>query len=352
MLRGRPSGIPLPAQRAMSAMKARVRVLSGWEKICSGGPSSTIAPWSRKITRSAASRANRISWLTTSMVMPPRLSSRITLSTLPTSSGSSAEVGSGNSISFRLRAGAPARPPPRCRRPGKSAALLLSAGKLRRIGARFFRKSDAIERGKRNALCLLARPAQDLHQRQSNVSERRHMGIEIEGLEHHADASPHGVDIRRARHDVDAVDPDGAARRLLKPVAAAQQRALARPRRSDDEDELLRRDAEIDSAQHLDVMEALAQPADLEDRRGSAHDPIQPHGGVCTVGSYPGISGTPYQGNPVTAAEPASGATPNHFSCILAIVLSSFMHSMAFSKLLRISPEALRSGAAQTSPVI
>ena len=51
-----------------------------------------------KITRSAASRAKRISWLTTSMVMPAAFSSRITASTEPTSSGSSAEVGSSNSI--------------------------------------------------------------------------------------------------------------------------------------------------------------------------------------------------------------------------------------------------------------
>src|SRR6516164_9370443 len=59
-----------------------------------------------KITRSAASRAKRISWLTTSMVMPPLLSWRMTLSTLPTSSGSRADVGSSNSIIFGSRASA------------------------------------------------------------------------------------------------------------------------------------------------------------------------------------------------------------------------------------------------------
>src|SRR5712692_2847653 len=153
-------------------MKVRVRVSLGLEKICSGEPSSTIAPWSMKMTRSAASRAKRISWLTTSMVMPARLSARMTLSTLPTSSGSSAEVGSSNSITF-----------------GSSA-------------------------GERDPLRLRARLAQHLDQRQGDVSERRHMRIEIERLEHHADPSSHGVDIRRMRHDVDAVDPDRAAGRL------------------------------------------------------------------------------------------------------------------------------------------
>ena len=51
-----------------------------------------------KITRSATSRANAISWVTTIMVMPPAARSRMTDSTSPTSSGSSAEVGSSKSI--------------------------------------------------------------------------------------------------------------------------------------------------------------------------------------------------------------------------------------------------------------
>ena len=51
-----------------------------------------------KTTRSAALRAKRISWLTTTIVMPDSRSSRITASTLPTSSGSSALVGSSNSM--------------------------------------------------------------------------------------------------------------------------------------------------------------------------------------------------------------------------------------------------------------
>ena len=69
--------------------------------------------------------------------------------------------------------------------------------------------------------------------------------------------------------------PDRAAGRLLEPVAAAQQRALARARRADDEDQLLRHDREIDAAQHLDVVERLAQAADVEDG--------VPRGGVMTA---------------------------------------------------------------------
>jgi len=59
---------------------------------------STNTPPSTKITRSATSRAKLISCVTTSIVMPSRAKSRITSSTSPISSGSSAEVGSSNSI--------------------------------------------------------------------------------------------------------------------------------------------------------------------------------------------------------------------------------------------------------------
>ena len=68
----------------------------------SGGPCSTTTPPSMKTTRSATSRANAISWVTTIMVMPSSASCRMTVRTSPTSSGSSAEVGSSKSISSGL----------------------------------------------------------------------------------------------------------------------------------------------------------------------------------------------------------------------------------------------------------
>ena len=51
-----------------------------------------------KITRSDTSRAKPISWVTITMVIPSLARFFITSSTSPTSSGSSAEVGSSNSI--------------------------------------------------------------------------------------------------------------------------------------------------------------------------------------------------------------------------------------------------------------
>src|SRR6266571_4748408 len=59
-----------------------------------------ICPASMKITRFATCRAKPISWLTTSMVMPSWASATIVSSTSLTISGSSAEVGSSNSMIF------------------------------------------------------------------------------------------------------------------------------------------------------------------------------------------------------------------------------------------------------------
>ncbi len=59
-----------------------------------------------KTTLSATSRAKAISWVTTTIVMPSAASSRMTASTSPTSSGSSALVGSSKSISLGFMASA------------------------------------------------------------------------------------------------------------------------------------------------------------------------------------------------------------------------------------------------------
>src|SRR3990170_2830843 len=91
---------------AMRATNSRVLAWAGSPKTRAGGPSSTISPWSMKTTRSAAARANCSSWLTTTIVMPDSRIARITASTLPTSSGSSAEVGSSKSMIFGSSASA------------------------------------------------------------------------------------------------------------------------------------------------------------------------------------------------------------------------------------------------------
>ena len=74
------------------------RGLSGFSKNSCGGLSTLITPSSIKITRLATSRAKPISWVTHTIVMPSCASLTITSSTSPIISGSSADVGSSNSM--------------------------------------------------------------------------------------------------------------------------------------------------------------------------------------------------------------------------------------------------------------
>ena len=74
------------------------RSLLGFSKISLGLPSSTCLPSAMNITRVPTSFAKPISCVTTTIVMLSFASYFITSSTSPTISGSSAEVGSSNSI--------------------------------------------------------------------------------------------------------------------------------------------------------------------------------------------------------------------------------------------------------------
>ena len=89
----------------------------------------------------ATSRAKPISCVTTIMVMPSSASARMTSRTSPTSSGSSADVGSSNSMSFGCIAS-----PPRDRDP-----LLLAAGQLARVGTAAVPQPDSVRAGPAHA---------------------------------------------------------------------------------------------------------------------------------------------------------------------------------------------------------
>src|ERR671910_2140854 len=95
----------LPAS-TIRARNCWVRGCCGEEKIRAGGPSSRITPSSRKHTRSAMSRANAISCVAISIVIPLAASSRTTFRTSATNSGSSALVISSSSMSFGRSASA------------------------------------------------------------------------------------------------------------------------------------------------------------------------------------------------------------------------------------------------------
>ena len=70
----------------------------GFPKTSSGVPSSCILPSAMKMTLSATSRANAISWVTMIMVMSSSASSLIVRNTSLVNYGSKAEVGSSKSM--------------------------------------------------------------------------------------------------------------------------------------------------------------------------------------------------------------------------------------------------------------
>ncbi len=130
---------------------------------------------------------------------------------------------------------------------------------------------DACERGAADLLRLRAAMTRDLPQRKRHVRERGHVRVEVEGLEHHADAPARAVDVGAPVEHVDAIDHDRARGGLLQSVEAAQERRLARPGRADHEDELALGHDEVDATQHVQGAEMLVDPARLDDRaRGSA----------------------------------------------------------------------------------
>src|SRR6478736_8362029 len=80
--------------------KSFARSVFGFPKNSVGSADSTIAPLSMNTTRFAAPRAKPISWVTTIIVIPSLASEVITDNTSLIISGSSALVGSSNSITF------------------------------------------------------------------------------------------------------------------------------------------------------------------------------------------------------------------------------------------------------------
>src|SRR5947208_13290607 len=138
-------------------------------------------------------------------------------------------------------------------------SLLLAARKLAGIRPCLVGKSDPIEGRHAETLRFGTWLAQHLDKRKRDVSQRRHMGIEVERLKHHADLTPHRVDVGGTRRDIDPADVHRAGRWLLQTVAATQQGTLACSRGSDDKHEFLRQYARVNAAQYLDVAEFVAE---------------------------------------------------------------------------------------------
>jgi len=149
---------------------------------------------------------------------------------------------------------------------GNGDALLLAAGKFVWIGARLVLEPHPVKGRESDRLGLRIGKTCHLAQRQRDIAQGRHVGIEVEGLEHHADTTARGVDVVLGMQEIDPVDEDRAVGRLLQAIEAAQKCALARARRADDEYEFLRLDGEIDSFENRRSAEGLAEAPHLKDQ--------------------------------------------------------------------------------------
>ena len=79
------------------------------------------------------------------------------------------------------------------------------------------------------------------------------MRIEVELLEHHAEAPPHQIDIDGAVHQVHAIEHDGTVGWLFQPVETSKHRAFTGSGRTDDEDEFAGIQGEINAFQGIEI---------------------------------------------------------------------------------------------------
>ena len=180
-LAGRACGAAGSVRQDLGQEVAACARSSGALKNSCGVFCSTIWPWSMKITRSATALAKPISCVTHSMVMPWPASSIITSSTSLIISGSSAEVGSSNSMILGVRHSARAMAT-RCCWPPESCSGYL----LRLLG-----DAHALELLHGAFFGLLLGHLADPHRRQRQVLQHRQVREQVELLEHHADLLAH-----------------------------------------------------------------------------------------------------------------------------------------------------------------
>ena len=257
-----PAGGDDPLQELLCPGLARLA-----EHVRRRAPARGSLPPSRKQTRLATSRANPISWVAMTIVMPPRASSRITLRTSATSSGSKR---ASDLVEEK-----------QVRRHGQGAhdrdALLLAPREPIGILVALVGKPELLEQLGRVGLRPRPRLAGGLLRRERHVAQDRHMREEVERLEHDPNAPPHPVDVHARRRDLLALYQDAARVDRLQQVDATKQRRLAATGRADQADDFVFGDGKVDAAQNLQLTERLPEPRDLQGGpRGSRTIPSAP----------------------------------------------------------------------------
>src|SRR5829696_4990036 len=222
-----------------------------------------MRPSSMKTTRSPTSRANCISCVTTSIVIPSRARSRIATST---------------SHELRVEGGGHFVEEHDVRLHHQSArdrdALLLAARELVRVLARLRVEADAREQLVRALLGLRTWHLLDPPRGEREVVDHAQVREEVELLEDDPDPLPDRRDVGAAAGDLEALEVDAAGLDRLEQVDAAQERRLPAAARADDHADLARGDAEIDPVEDEVVAEALAHALEPDEgvrRRNLSH---------------------------------------------------------------------------------
>ena len=138
-------------------------------------------------------------------------------------------------------------------------ALLLPARKLARVRIRLLGNADALQLLHCDAVGLFLGALAHEPLCNRHVLQHRQVRKQVELLEHHADLGPHVVDVGALVLQMHAVDVDAAAGGHFEVVDAAQNRALARPARADDNHDFAALDVEIDAFNGLYAAEVFVQ---------------------------------------------------------------------------------------------
>ena len=279
-------------RREHQSTAARNCFVRGFEHVSKKprGPDSTISPSSMKTLKSPISRAKFSSCVTITIVIPDSASLRMTASTSPTSSGSSAEVGSSNSITFGIEA----------ERAGDRDALRLAAGELRRVVRRPVEQADLLQARAQRPLGLARgeilfaeRSGRAMLSSAVRCGKRLNCWKTMPTCRRSCSGPPRfSLAAAEPRPVLDAEHADRSLARLLEQVDRAQQRRLARAGRAEDDDVLAGVDGEVDAVEHLLVAVRLPDPAQLDDGRPCRAGPhATPMVSSSRIGSSSGVRG-------------------------------------------------------------
>src|SRR5262244_1570839 len=212
-------------------------------------------------TRCATRRAKPISWVTTIIVIPSLASATMTSSTSLIISGSSAEVGSSNSMAIGSIASARDR-----------HTLLLAPGKLPGIFAGMRAQTDAIEQAHTFCRRFTLFAAEHLDLREFEIAHHGEVREQFEMLKDHADTRAQFRQIGLGVVHGNAGNRNGALLERLETIDALDERRFTRARGTADHDDFALLDMRRAILQHLKIGVPLADLAECDHGSSSAND--------------------------------------------------------------------------------